>query len=348
MRKNLRWIIISLMSVYALSVIFPIFSKFPGCKSDSAPSAQKLLPTLPILDKIKFNADSAYVYTEKIVSMSPRIVGTPAADKVRAFVVNQFKSFGCDVIEQKFPVTTFDGKSHNAVNIIARTNLQATKRILLSAHWDSRPFSDQDKDSTLHKKPCLGADDSATGMAELLEIARQAQLTTIEGIGIDIILFDAEDYGATKDIKDPEELTWCLGSRYWAQHPHVAGYTASYGINLDMTGAVGARFEKEGTSLKDAPLAVDKVWRVGRFLGYTNYFLETSYGELIDDSKYVSEVAHIPCIDIINHDPNSRSRTFGDYWHTQDDNMKIVDRETMRAVGQTILAVLCYESANAL
>ena len=349
MRKNLRWIIIALMSLYAVSVIFPIFSKFTGCRSDSPTSSQSILPSLPILEKAKFNSDSSYAWTDKIVGMGPRIVGTPIADKVRAFVVDKFKSFGCDVIEQKFPVTTFDGKSHNAVNIIARTNLQATKRILLSAHWDSRPFSDQDKDSTQINKPCLGADDAATGVAELLEIAHQIQLNPIEGVGVDILLWDAEDYGATKNFNDPQELTWCLGSRYWAQHPHVPGYSAIYGINLDMSGAINAKFFKEGNSIRFAPLAVEKVWRVGRFLGYTNFFLEeVSRGELVDDHKVVSELAHIPCIDIMNQDPNSRSRTFGDYWHTQQDNMNVVDRETMRAVGQTILAVLYYESANAL
>ncbi len=340
------------MGLFGITMLLPTLSKMMDSGNSSSSSKTNVLPTLPILEKAKFNSDSAFAYTDKIVGMGPRIVGTPVADKVRAFVVDKFKSFGCDVIEQKFPVTTFDGKSHNAVNIIARTNLQATKRILLSAHWDSRPFSDQDADSTQHNKPCLGADDAATGVAELMEIAHQIQLNPIEGVGVDIILWDAEDYGTNKKHQtqaeeEKTENTWCLGTQYWASHPHVSGYTAIYGINLDMTGARNAHFGKEGTSMKYAPLAVDKVWRVGRFIGYSNFFADEVAVGITDDHKVVNEIAHIPCVDIVNQNLD-KSKFFADYWHTQQDNMNIVDRETMRAVGQTILAVLYYESANAL
>ncbi len=352
MRKNLRVIIIALMGLVGIASLLPTISKMFGTDTASGSTKASVLPTLPILEKAKFNSDSAYTYTDKIVGMGPRIVGSAASDKVRAFVVDKFKLFGCDVIEQKFTAATFDGKSHNAVNIIARTNLQATKRILLSAHWDSRPFSDQDPDSTMHNKPCPGADDAATGVAELMEIARQIQANPIEGVGVDILLWDAEDYGTNKKHQsqaeeEKTENTWCLGTQYWASHPHVPGYSAIYGINLDMTGARNAHFGKEGTSMKYAPLAVDKIWRVGRFIGYSNFFADEVVGGITDDHKVVNEMAHIPCVDIVNQNLD-KSKFFADYWHTQQDNMNVVDKETMRAVGQTILAVLHYESANAL
>ncbi|MDZ7877893.1 MAG: M28 family peptidase [Saprospiraceae bacterium] len=329
---------------------------FKGCNGDTDTRTGVVTEKpLPTLDIPSFNADSAYVFTEKIVGMSPRIVGTEGSKKVKTYLIQQFKKYGADIVEQPFTVKTFDGKTHAATNIIARCNMQATKRILLSAHWDSRPFADsrEETDPAHRNKPILGADDSGSAVAMLIEMARQLQAKPLSNIGVDIVLFDAEDYGDTSKTRpltdaqaDAQNKTWALGSQHWSATPHVAGYTAAYGINLDMAGAKDARFTKELNSQKYASGVVEKVWRVARFHGFGSYFVEASSSfEMLDDHVYVNQLAKIPTIDIINN--SAETNAFGKYWHTHNDNMSVIDRATMKAVGQTVLSVLHYEEAKA-
>jgi glutaminyl-peptide cyclotransferase len=330
---------------------------FKSCNGDTdTRTGQVTEKPLPQIEIPSFSADSAYVFTEKIVGMSPRVVGTEGAKKVKTYLVQQFKKYGADVVEQPFSVKTFDGKTHAATNIIARCNLQATKRILLSAHWDSRPFADsrEENDPAQRNKPILGADDSGSAVAMLIEMARQLQAKPLSNIGVDIVLFDAEDYGdSTKPTRrlteaegEAQEKTWALGSQYWGATPHVAGYTAAYGINLDMAGAKDARFAKDLKSQRYASSVVEKVWRVARYHGFGSYFVEDSATfELLDDHIYVNELAKIPTIDIFNNSLETKS--FGKYWHTHNDNMSIIDKSTLKAVGQTLLSLLHYEEVKA-
>jgi glutaminyl-peptide cyclotransferase len=347
-RKNAKWFVYLII----LAFVVPFLMRsFDGC----SPEEPKGPKPLPQLDIPSFSADSAYAFTEKIVGMSPRIVGTEGAKKVKTYLIEQFKKYGADIVEQPFSVKTFDGKTHAATNIIARCNLQATKRVLLSAHWDSRPFADsrEETDPAHRNKPILGADDSGSAVAMLIEMARQLQAHPLSNVGVDIVLFDAEDYGdTTKSTRrlteaeaDVQNKTWALGSQYWAATPHVAGYKAAYGINLDMAGAANARFPKELFSVNHASGVVEKVWRVAHFHGFGNYFLdETANSELTDDHVHVNKLAKIPMIDIINW---SDTGGFGKYWHTHNDNMSAIDKATLKAVGQTLLSVLHYENANA-
>jgi glutaminyl-peptide cyclotransferase len=347
-RKNAKWFVYLIIFAFAA----PFLMKFAGC-SDEEPRAPKPPKSLPNIAIPSFSADSAYNFTEKIVGMSPRIVGTEGAKNVKTYIIAQFKKYGADIIEQPFSVKTFDGKTHAATNIIARCNVQATKRVLLSAHWDSRPFADsrEETDPAHRNKPILGAEDSGSAVAMLIEMARQLQATPLNNVGVDIVLFDAEDYGDTSKTRpttqaqlDAQNLTWALGSQHWSANPHVAGYTAAYGINLDMAGSTNARFPKELYSVNHASSVVEKVWRVGRFHGFGNYFLdETATSELTDDHVYVNKLAKIPMIDIINWSENG----FGKYWHTHNDNMSAIDKATLKAVGQTVLSVLHYENVNA-
>lgn len=172
----------------------------------------------------------------------------------------------------------------------------------------------------------------------MLEIARQIGQKD-PGVGIDIIFFDAEDYGTPEFVDDYKADTWCLGTQFWAKNPHVPNYRADFGILLDMVGAKDATFFKEGTSLKKAPNIVDMVWRTARDLGYGKFFINATGGYITDDHQYVIEGRNIPCIDIINYDPDN-DHGFGWYWHTQKDNMDNIDRETLKAVGQTVLEVI--------
>lgn len=289
-----------------------------------------------------FNADSAYSYVATQVAFGPRVPNTPAHVKCGDYLINKLKAFGADVIVQEAKLKAFDNKILNARNIIAQYNPQKNDRILLFAHWDTRPFSDHDANSENYNKPVDGANDGASGVGVLLEIARQLQKSPTQ-LGIDIIFFDAEDYGQPDHIKSkyvPD--SWCLGSQYWAQLPHKNNYYARFGILLDMVGAPGATFYQEQFSKATAAEVVNKIWKTAEQQGFGNYFPYTEGGAITDDHVYVNKYRGIPCVDIIQYDPTSES-SFGAYWHTQNDVIGNVDKATLKAVGQTVTTVIYNE-----
>lgn len=281
----------------------------------------------------QFNADSAYSYIHKQVGFGPRVPGTSSHEKCADYLTTMLQSFGFELIEQNATIQVFDKKQFILKNIIASYNPDAQSRILISSHWDTRPWADRDIENT--DKPFDGANDGASGVGVALEIARLIALTP-PSIGIDIILFDLEDYGTGGD-----EMSWCLGSQYWAKNLHKPNYYANYGILLDMVGAPNAIFPKEKKSVEMASFAADKVWRVANELGYGNYFLsETRDFVGVDDHVYINK-GGVPCIDIIEYNMNTGG--FGDYHHTHKDNMDVIDKNTLKAVGQTLLEVIYRE-----
>lgn len=301
---------------------------------------------LPVANALKpapeFNADSAYNQVKKQVEFGPRVPSTKAHKLCADYLITTFKRYGVTVQEQPFVAKTFDGKSHQCRNIIASVNPEATKRILLAAHWDTRPFADQDvKDQD---KPIDGANDGGSGVAVLLELARVLQKTDKKlAIGVDFILFDAEDYGETDDYepKAGEEPAqwWCLGSKYWSANKHQANYSAYFGILLDMVGNRNAIFGKEGASMEFAPSVVTQVWETGRQLGYSSLFSNTITEAITDDHIAVNRTAKINMIDIIEYDKTDGAY-FSNTWHTHNDNIHNIDPKTLKAVGQTVLQVL--------
>jgi glutaminyl-peptide cyclotransferase len=292
-----------------------------------------------------FNADSAYFFTEKQVKFGPRIPNTSAHVKCGDWMVATLKKYGCEVIEQKFKPVTYDGKVLNARNIIGSINPQATKRILLASHWDTRPFSDDD--STAKTKPFDSANDGPSGVAVIFEILRTIQAYGQKpSVGIDIVLFDVEDWGPPDSFKGQVSDTnggWLMGSEYWSRNLHKPNYSAYFGILLDMVGAKGATFTKDNISMQYAPDVVNNVWNLANQLGYGQYFLNQDFGNITDDHVPVNVNAKINMIDICDLRPAS-GNTFGDYHHTQKDNMSIIDKGTLKAVGQTLLQVLYQES----
>ncbi|MCD7971282.1 MAG: M28 family peptidase [Candidatus Azobacteroides sp.] len=289
-----------------------------------------------------FNADSAYYYIEKQTTFGPRVPNTAAHVACSNYLVSELKRFGAHVIEQKAELKAYNGEILHARNIIGSFSVTNKDRILLFAHWDSRPYADHDPDEKNHQVPISGANDGASGVGVLLEIARQVGMKYPE-MGMDIILFDAEDYGTPDFYKgDAGEDTWCLGSQYWAVNPHVKGYTARFGILLDMVGAKDAFFMKEGFSREYANRYVEKIWQTARQLGYGKYFINENGGYITDDHLYVNRLANIPSVDIIQMDKNSSSG-FYEHWHTVNDTMEYIDKETLKAVGQTILEVIYNE-----
>ncbi|MBU1821929.1 MAG: M28 family peptidase, partial [Bacteroidetes bacterium] len=209
-------------------------------------------------------------------------------------------------------------------------------------HWDSRPFADED--STRKTQPVPGANDGASGVGVLLEIARVIHAASSKpDIGLDLMFFDAEDWG-NSEVAGDEFGGFCLGSRYWAENRHIPNYTAYFGVLLDMVGAKGATFPKEGYSTRNANEVVRTVWNTASKLGYSNYFLDQQGPAITDDHVPVNQIAKFPMIDIIHTRVNDLSRTFFDDWHTTGDTMENIDRNTLKAVGQTLLQVLYNEA----
>lgn len=295
-------------------------------------------PTIPT-----FNADSAYSYVAAQAAFGPRVPNTEAHWQCAAFLTRQLERLGAEVTRQEATLTAWNGTPLRACNIIGAYRPELKKRVLLCAHWDSRPYADNDPDERNHRTPIMGINDGASGVGVLLEVARQLQAQS-PTIGIDIIFFDAEDYGIPQwwDGKYKEH-TWCLGSQYWSRRPHTPNYNARYGILLDMVGGKNATFFYEGYSQRTANSAMKKIWKQARKLGFEHFFIDRSGTEVTDDHIYVNEIARIPCVDVINYDPASRNSSFGDTWHTVNDDLQHIDRATLHAVGQTILDVIYRE-----
>ncbi|NIJ56017.1 hypothetical protein FHS68_005212 [Dyadobacter arcticus] len=316
-----------------------------GCNSKDSSEQTSEQNATKLVNSPEFSSDSAYQFVQKQVNFGPRVPNTPAHKACGDYLVATLKKYSFQVIEQPFTATTFDGKKLNARNIIGSFNPTAAKRILLTSHWDSRPFSDQD--STIKTKPVIAANDGASGIGILLEVARVLSLQTPKpDIGVDIIFFDAEDWGSSGEETSLEYSGFCLGSQHWAANKHVPNYTAYFGILLDMAGAKGATFFKEGYSVQMAEEVVRQVWTTASRLGYSNYFIDERGSAITDDHLPVNKVAHIPMIDIIHTRQNNLAHTFFDQWHTADDTMEHIDSQTLKAVGQTLLQVLYQEAAG--
>ncbi len=291
-----------------------------------------------------FDADSAYSFIEAQVNFGPRVPSTVSHRRCGDYLVSKLESYGATVVTQDVDFKAYNGDILNARNIIAQFQPEKQQRVMLCAHWDTRPWADSDPDKANHYKPLPGANDGGSGVGVLLEIARHLA-TVSPNVGVDIILFDAEDYGLHENdshLWKKHRHSWALGSQYWSINPHVPGYTARFGILLDIVGAPDSRFMYEGYSTRFAEEHVHKVWQCAGKLGYDNYFVNEEGGVITDDHYYVNSILGLPCIDIINCDPESPNG-FGPYHHTMKDDMEWIDRNTLKAVGQTVMTVIYNE-----
>ena len=289
-----------------------------------------------------FSADSAYAFCAKQCEFGPRTMNSEAHDNCAAWIVEKFQGYGMAVTEQRAVLKGFDGTPLQANNIIASYRPELTDRILLCAHWDSRPWADNDPDESNHSKPVMAANDGASGVAVMLEIARliQNEKDTLGQFGVDFVCFDAEDWGT-----DDQSDSWALGAQHRAaQHKvHGGGKNYRYGILLDMVGGQGARFFRELFSCQYAPKVVKRVWKAAEVAGFGSYFPQQDGGMITDDHGPVNEVAGIPCIDIIPYYPDCMASSFGPTWHTIADDMTHIGPATLKAVGQTLVQVLYSE-----
>ncbi len=306
-----------------------------SCKQDT-PAPEVVVKKEPV--KIpSSSADSLYRFIEEQVGFGHRYPTTPGHAQIREWIKSKMTGYGTTVIEQPFKASFYDIKDADAYNIIASYKPNHNKRILLAAHYDSRIVAEKDSDETKRDDPILGADDGASGVSVLLEIARVVQQNPID-LGIDFIFFDAEDNGSPS-IND----TWCLGSQYWSRNLHERNYKASFGILFDMVGSKGASFPKEGVSQRYAKKYQDKIWTLAQRMGYGDLFIDKKIDGLVDDHLHVNEKAGIPMLDIINYDTTSNK--FAHYHHTHKDDISIIDKRTIRVVTQVALATL-YKTSD--
>lgn len=322
--------------VFLLAIlILSSCSTEPQQKTKTTPKKPKAKIEVPT-----FNADSAYSYIQKQVDFGPRVISSKSWKNCAIWLEKKFKTYTPNVIVQEAPITTYDRKHHTLKNIIASFSPEKNNRVALFAHWDSRHIADHDTEN--QSSPILGANDGGSGVGVLIELARQFSKKNPK-IGIDIILFDAEDYGQPENSNYPlMQDSWCLGSQYWSKNPHKANYYARYGILLDMVGAKDATFRHEQISFYYASSILQKVWRKANRLGFGKYFVFENAKQIVDDHLYVNQITGIPTIDIIEYDPATESN-FNKHWHTHRDDMSNIDKETLNAVGQTVLDVVYHE-----
>ena len=326
--KKLRRIVSLFGIVFLLGML--VFS----CKEEptSIPPSKLVVPI--------FNSDSAFVFIEKQLSFGPRVPGTEAQIKTRDWLVQKLKSYGAKTIVQSYEMPIYDGTVLPGHNIIAQFNPKKRNRVLLAAHWDTRIVAD--KDNERQDEPIMGADDGASGVAALLEIARLIHGQSID-LGVDIMLFDLEDQGDLEG-SDAQTDTYALGSRYWSENIVPKGYKAKFGILLDMIAAEGASFGKEEYSVRYAGQYVEKIWDLAQKMGKGNLFKSYNAGAIGDDHVNIIRVG-IPTVDIINR-PMTGASGFGSYHHTHDDDISIINKSNLKAVGQVVTAVIYREAVG--
>jgi hypothetical protein len=291
-----------------------------------------------------FSGDSAYAHTERQTLFGPRVPGSKAHSACKEYLYRALQGYGAATTQQSAELTSWDGQTVHATNLLASFHPEKSKRILLCAHWDSRPWCDQDPDPKKWKTPVEGANDGASGVGVLLEIARQLQQEEKAGrtpkYGVDLVLLDAEDMGTPTFAKVADnEDSWCLGTQYWAKKAKEKNYKAEFGILLDMVGGMNPSFMWDYSSRQYANTYLQKVWSKAAELGYSSSFIASDGGAITDDHVYVNRIAGIPCIDIIDFSP-SYPKGFVSTWHTADDTMQHIDRNSLEMVGKVLMAIL--------
>jgi hypothetical protein len=294
----------------------------------------------PSLNVVTFNADSAYRHVEAQVNFGPRIPGTSAHAACVDYITKKLHSYGADTVAvQRLTADNHRGGTTPVANILARYNSGAKRRVLLLAHYDSRPWADNDDDEANHSKPVPGANDGASGVGVLLELARCLG-EKAPAIGVDLLMVDAEDAGDN----DVEE-SWCIGTQEWLKaKPYKSTTRPAYAILLDMVGGTDAVFYREYMSDRFARSVNDRIWTVAAASGFADRFNDSQGGAVTDDHIFVNR-AGIPAVDIIDA-AHPATGSFPPTWHTVADDLKSISSATLNAVGQTVANVIYSEKAE--
>ena len=275
-----------------------------------------------------FDGKKAFEYLISQTNFGPRTPASTAHQQCLNYLQLEMQKYADATNLQEFTYSGYNGETLTMTNIISSFNLHATSRILLIAHWDSRPRSDQEKNPKNRSKPILGANDGASGVAILMEIARHLK-SSPPAIGIDMLFVDGEDYG-----KEGDNKSYLLGSKYFAKHL-PSGFAPAFGIVLDMVGDKSLEISKERYSLKYAPDIVELVWSTAKELRIEQ-FTDDIQNYVIDDHLPFNEVG-IKTIDLIDFNYPDESNRF---WHTTEDTPDKCSPESLEAVGKVLMQVI--------
>ena len=294
-----------------------------------------------------FSADSAYTYIAQQLAFGARVPGTQAHEACGDWLVSELARHGAQVKNQHGTMTNYAGKPQAIRNIVAILEGNTSHAILLCAHWDCRPWSDEEELYENRFEPVMGANDGASGVGVILEMVRQLSIRKSKGEFIptvQVVFFDCEDMGTPAHFTGSQrDHTWCLGSQYWAQQLKIQNskFKINYGVLLDMVGDPSATFPKEYFSMQYARGYVEQLWRTAQRLGYGRYFVQqATYYPITDDHYYVNTIAGIPCVDVIDYKTNTETG-FAEWWHTQHDDIQNINKQTLQAVGETVLTTIC-------
>jgi Zn-dependent M28 family amino/carboxypeptidase len=270
------------------------------------------------------SADAAYEHIKTQVAFGPRAPGTEGHAKQLTWMLDYLRARADTVLTQPFVHTTTMGSTLALTNVFARFNPAAPDRLLLLAHWDTRPTADEDLDESKRAQPITGANDGASGVALLLEIANVLSQHA-PPIGVDILLVDGEDYA-------PDNMY--LGAKHFAAN--LPGpYRPLYGILVDMIADENPAYPIEANSQSAAPEVVDRVWRTAEELGFGAYFKRTSQGAVEDDHVPLNQ-AGIRTIDIIDFEYGAGNQ----YWHTHEDVLARTSPHGLGVVGAVLLELI--------
>lgn len=273
----------------------------------------------------EFDQQNAFEILEKQCELGPRYPGSSEIELCRNLIINELTTTGAVIEEQEFVTTELDSIMHG-VNIIAHFYPQMGRRILLGAHYDTRPWADKETDVSLHDKPIIGANDAASGVAVLLELARIIAQKPPSQFGVDLVFFDLEDMGSYN-----KNETWCLGSSYFAQN--YSGNLPEKAIVVDMIGDADLLIEMEYYSYHNSPQLVNEIWNTAHDLGFQQF--NSKITKRIYDDHYPLIKVGFNAVDIIDFEYP--------YWHTLEDTADKCSPKSLYIVGQTLLRIIYQE-----
>lgn len=321
------------MKLISVNILLILLILTAGCEKKENKEISKAEFEIVKNDSLpQFSGENAYAFTKAQVDFGPRNPGSPGHSRTLAYLQNELNKFADEVELQSFTYPGYNEQLH-LTNIVAKFNPGNKKRILICAHWDTRPRSEHSKDSTKRNLPILGANDGASGCGIILELARVLHRNRV-AIGIDLVLFDGEDYGKENDLDN-----YCLGSKYYSVNI-PGGIYPRFAILLDMVGDKDAIFMKEAGSVQYASDIVDLIWNIAAQVNASAFVPRR--GEGIYDDHIPLNQAGIKTVDIIDEElvgadtPTERRN----YWHSDKDTMENIGKDTLQQVGDVLIYLI--------
>ncbi len=314
-----------------LIIVFYVF----GCDSKPEPE-KRATATYSIISNAlipEFDSLNAYNYIKKQIDFGPRNPNSFGHRQTMIYLHDELSKFADTTFIQRFSYPGYDNERLELGNIIASFNPSNPNRIFFCAHWDTRPRADKDKNEKKQNLPILGANDGASGVAVLLELAKILRNKKVD-YGIDIILFDAEDYGTEGDL-----MNYSIGSKYFAQN-RPPYFKPAFGILLDLVGDKKAVFKREPNSMRFAPDIVDLVWKIAFQIGvstFSNQICSPIYDDHIPLGEVGIKVINIIDADLVGADNPDPDRN---YWHTHNDTIENISPKTLGEVGRVLLQLI--------